>query len=74
MRTSINQLPIEELRTKVYLLGHHVAQHGVNGWWYLDAGDASLKIIGSRNGRYGRDTEREVLEETLVHYGVLHGH
>lgn len=65
---------IEELRAKVNLLGHYASQHGVNQWWYLDAGGPFPKIIGIRKGRYGRDTEREVLEEVLSHYGVLHGH
>lgn len=64
-------MSIEELREKCLLLGHTTFISGDRNLWYLtDDSRQHPNIIKARGGFFGRLTEREVLEETLQHYGI----
>ena len=68
-------MDIEELRAKCILLGAICSEDGTSHHsWYARYSDDRVIPLPRKNEWLGRETERELLEDVLKHYGAYDEH
>ena len=68
-------MDIEELRAKCILLGAICSEDGTSHHpWYARYSDGRVIPLPRKNGWLGRETERELCEDLLKHFGAYDEH